>query len=78
MFWSSLFWALHHPERLIAIDPPIIRFAGTIDAHKARARAVVCHRSQFQSPTGGPAPILTDHLVAHFARPAELYVRESP
>lgn len=72
--WSSLFWAHHHPERLVSSHPRLLRLAGTERQCLARQRAVACHRSQFRRPTGQGAPILSPDRIAHLARPFETYV----
>lgn len=74
--WSSVFWAHHHPERLLASGVPLLRFEGTEQQCAARRRAVACHRSQFRHPTGRHDPILTDRLVAHLDIAAEIYLEE--
>ena len=58
--WSSLFWAHHHPERLVSSRPRLLRLEGTERQRAARQRAVSAqHRSQFRHPAGRGAPILS-------------------
>jgi LmbE family N-acetylglucosaminyl deacetylase len=73
--WSSLFWAHHHPERLLASRPEFVRVTGSCELVDARRRAVARHRSQFATPTAA-APILDEALISHLDEPVELYVRE--
>ncbi len=72
--WSSLFWAHHHPERLVSSGPRLLRLEGTEGQRTARQRAIACHRSQFCHPTGRGVPILSQDRIAHLARPFETYV----
>ena len=75
--WSSLFWAHHHPERLVSSHPRLLRLEGTERQRAARQRAVAQHRSQFRHPAGRGAPILTPDRIAHLAQPFETYVELS-
>lgn len=72
--WSSLFWAHHHPERLVASGPRLLRLSGTERQCHARQRAIACHRSQFRRPAGRGAPILGPDRIAHLSLPFETYV----
>jgi LmbE family N-acetylglucosaminyl deacetylase len=72
--WSSLFWALHHPERLVASRPRILRLRATHEQVRQRRRAVECHRSQL-SRSGGD-PVLPEQLLSHLGQPSEWYVVE--
>jgi LmbE family N-acetylglucosaminyl deacetylase len=74
--WSSLFWAHHHPQRLAASRPAMLRLAGSEPQWAARARAIDCHRSQFRHPDGHGEPILTAAHVEHLGQPIEYYVQE--
>lgn len=73
--WSSLFWAHHHPDRLLTSRPRLIRLRGETPQVAARARAVARHRSQFIAPEN-EQPVLDSTLIAHLALPVELYVEE--
>jgi LmbE family N-acetylglucosaminyl deacetylase len=74
--WSSLFWAHHHPDELLATSPRIVELAAGDVAFQRRARAVECHRSQFESPRNEPAAVLRPDLVSHLRIPVEWYVEE--
>ena len=72
--WSSLFWAHHHPERLVSSGPRLLRLEGTERQRAARQRAVAQHRSQFRHLTGRGAPILNVDRISHLSQPFETYV----
>jgi LmbE family N-acetylglucosaminyl deacetylase len=71
--WSSLFWAHHHPARLTASRPRMIRFDGKPHHVAARAQAIRCHQSQFRR---ADQPILTAQSIRHLDSPVEMYVEE--
>jgi LmbE family N-acetylglucosaminyl deacetylase len=72
--WSSLFWAHHYPESLAASRPALFELRGSRHEQAARARALECHRSQFERRSG--TPILDRDLVEHLTRPVETFVDE--
>ncbi len=72
--WSSLFWAHHHPDDLIA-SAPVIRELRSDSAHTARRRTALAHHDSQLRGLGGP-PILDAVLLAHLEEPRELYVVE--
>lgn len=73
--WSSLFWAHHHPQRLLASRAPLVALSGDAEQIERRRRAIACHRSQFSAPAG-VAPILTSGLLGHLDVPHELFAVE--
>lgn len=73
--WSSLFWALHHPERLMASRPRLVRVPATADQLHRRRQAVACHHTQLSREAG--EPVLRAQLLAHLDEPGEWYVDES-
>ncbi|MEZ5409200.1 MAG: PIG-L family deacetylase [Acidimicrobiales bacterium] len=74
--WSSLFWAHHHPEKLLASAPTFARFAGTAAHAQARHRAIRCHQTQLTAPATDIEPILTPERLGHLESGDEYYVVE--
>ena len=75
--WSSLFWAHHHPDGLLATSPRIIELAADEAISQRRDRAIECHRSQFEPPLTEPEPVLHSDLISHLRIPVEWYVEEA-
>lgn len=48
------------------------RFPLSLEARRAKARAVQCFASQLEPP--GAAPVLPQHVLGHFARPYEAFL----
>jgi LmbE family N-acetylglucosaminyl deacetylase len=65
-------WTWHHTDPAAFRDAPWVRFALSLEARRAKARAAECFASQLNPP--GLAPIVPRHVLAHFERPYEAFL----
>ena len=66
------FWTWHHSDPKSFADARWGRFALSIEARRAKARAVQCFASQLHPPRAQPA--VSRHVLCHFERPYEAFV----
>ncbi len=71
---GSLFWAWHHVAPDACRDVDLVRLPLDATAHRAKQRALSCHRTQLD-PAVIDAPILDDALVEPARWLSEFYVR---
>jgi LmbE family N-acetylglucosaminyl deacetylase len=65
-------WTWHHADPVIFGDAPWVKFPLTLEARRAKARAIECFSSQLNPPA--MAPIIPAHVLSHFDRPFEAFL----
>ncbi len=64
-------WTWHHAEPRQLARAGLRKFSLTIEARRAKARAIGCFASQLDPPSR--APIVPAHVLTHFQRPFEAF-----
>lgn len=65
-------WAWHRARPSEVAQLPWKRFRLSLDAQRAKSRAIQCFESQLHPPRG--APIVPPHVLDYFSRPFEAFV----
>jgi LmbE family N-acetylglucosaminyl deacetylase len=65
-------WTWHHSDPRSFADTRWGRFALSLEARRAKARAVQCFASQLHPPRA--PPVVPKHVLSHFERPYEAFI----
>jgi len=65
-------WAWHHTDPEALKDLRWGKFSLSLEARRAKGRAVQCFASQLQPPRA--APVMPRHVLSHFERPYEAFI----
>jgi LmbE family N-acetylglucosaminyl deacetylase len=64
-------WTWHHSAPASLQEARWVKYPLSLEARRAKARAVQCFASQLQPASGAPVP---RHVLTHFARPFEAFL----
>jgi LmbE family N-acetylglucosaminyl deacetylase len=65
-------WTWHHADPRKFAGAPWVKFPLSLEARRAKTRALECFASQLNPP--GDAPVVPQHVLSHFERPFEAFL----